>query len=293
MKDLREIWQRAQSGDRVGARRRLVRILQEEPRNVRAWALLATLLTDPAQQAECYRRILRIDPNNRRAAASLASLETGSGLIQTCPNCGAPLEPGEGATCPYCGTTTERGIALPDPFAEDFDGDGIPDVTFEAPTWEDLEAYIEDAGEATPKRVKPPSYSALAQFVVDELSGHQSRRYIVREICLRSEMNWEEAKAFVAEVEQVHQREIAKRRSPITLLISGSVLIIGMASLAYSLHNLTITARVFMESEGLQMEPLMWGLSELWNLLPGLAMVLGGLFGLGRMFVALQTRDDE
>jgi hypothetical protein len=49
-------------------------LLEAEPDNADAWALLATLLTDPAEQAQCYREILRIAPEDGQAAAWLESL---------------------------------------------------------------------------------------------------------------------------------------------------------------------------------------------------------------------------
>jgi len=52
----------------------LAELLETEPDNADAWALLATLLTDPAEQAQCYREILRITPGDRQAAAWLAAL---------------------------------------------------------------------------------------------------------------------------------------------------------------------------------------------------------------------------
>ena len=62
------------TGDQRGARLALLELLEAEPENPDAWALLATLLTDPAEQARCYREILRITPGDRQAAAWLESL---------------------------------------------------------------------------------------------------------------------------------------------------------------------------------------------------------------------------
>ena len=62
------------AGDQRGARLALVELLGAEPDNAEAWALLAIVLTDPAEQAQCYREILRITPDDRQAAAWLESL---------------------------------------------------------------------------------------------------------------------------------------------------------------------------------------------------------------------------
>jgi hypothetical protein len=62
------------TGDQRGARLALLELLEAEPDNTDAWALLATLLTDPGEQVRCYREILRITPGDRQAAAWLESL---------------------------------------------------------------------------------------------------------------------------------------------------------------------------------------------------------------------------
>lgn len=75
MRPLDLIWQQAQTGDRSGARKELASFLREQPGNVQGWLLLATLLDEPAQQAECYRKALRLDPQNHQAATMLQALE--------------------------------------------------------------------------------------------------------------------------------------------------------------------------------------------------------------------------
>ena len=62
------------AGDERGARLALAELLEAEPDNADAWALLAILLTHTDEQAQCYREILRITPDDRQAAAWLASL---------------------------------------------------------------------------------------------------------------------------------------------------------------------------------------------------------------------------
>jgi len=102
------------AGDRQEARVALVGLLDAEPDNADAWAVLAILLTHPAEQARCYREILRINPGDRQAELwlkSLASTPTAqkpSGW--SCPRCGGMVSasaqqgaPGERTICPYCG----------------------------------------------------------------------------------------------------------------------------------------------------------------------------------------------
>jgi hypothetical protein len=71
---LTAIRQRINSGDREEARSRLVDLLQSDPQNLAAWALMPVLLDDPAGQGDCYRHILRRDPGNRYATTMLEAL---------------------------------------------------------------------------------------------------------------------------------------------------------------------------------------------------------------------------
>ena len=129
---LDEIRYRINAGDREGARLVLVDLLEIDADNVDAWGLLAILLKDPAEQAECYRQILRIDPENRQAAVWLEALASQvpestvqekpfapEGITLQCPTCGGVTEVrfvGElhdkRAFCPHCGSQ----IDLPDSF---------------------------------------------------------------------------------------------------------------------------------------------------------------------------------
>ena len=132
------------AGDREGAKTALAELLEGQPDNADAWALLAILLTDPAEQAQCYREILRIDPNDRQAAIWLESLSArpeeppevqslpSDSDRRECPRCGAmitvsPLEgaPRSAALCPYCGYAIEPA---------DISGDSGPTLEHKVPS---------------------------------------------------------------------------------------------------------------------------------------------------------------
>ena len=90
------------AGDQRGARIALVELLEAEPDNADAWALLAILLTDPAEQAQCYREILRINPSDRQAEVWLESL---TGQVTEQPTGAQTLAQGpSGRSCPRCGS---------------------------------------------------------------------------------------------------------------------------------------------------------------------------------------------
>jgi hypothetical protein len=80
MDSLERIWQQAQAGDRMGARRELAFLLHTQPENLQAWMLLAELLDEPAQQADCYRRVLRFAPDHGQAIDRLSAVEQSFGI---------------------------------------------------------------------------------------------------------------------------------------------------------------------------------------------------------------------
>jgi len=59
------------AGERDSARAMVTRIVQTDPKSVTAWRLLASLLDDPAQKMECYRRIIAIAPDHLEAQEKL------------------------------------------------------------------------------------------------------------------------------------------------------------------------------------------------------------------------------
>lgn len=123
---------RINAGDRRGARLELTALLDSDPDDADAWALLAILLQDPVEQVECYRQILRINPDDRQAVAWLEALSqylpeasqqegpsTPDQWTLRCAQCGGVTEirfVGElrdkRAFCPHCGSQ----IDLPDSY---------------------------------------------------------------------------------------------------------------------------------------------------------------------------------
>ncbi len=130
--NLDDIKQRIKTGDTEGARGALVTLLQANPQNADGWELLATILDEPARQADCYRQILRINPSNRYAAERLQALASRSMVsssqgqptpdeeaVLLCKQCGGAMEvrfigemQDKRAICSHCGTDVD----LPDSF---------------------------------------------------------------------------------------------------------------------------------------------------------------------------------
>jgi len=73
-KILKQAQETLQKEDRVNARTLLVRLIKQEPRNVRAWMLLAEAVDTKEQAIYCLEHALKLDPHNSTALNWLAVL---------------------------------------------------------------------------------------------------------------------------------------------------------------------------------------------------------------------------
>lgn len=245
------IWQQVQTGDRLGAKKELARLLREQPNNVQGWLLMATLLDEPAQQAECYRKVLRLDPQNRRAATmiqQLASFEIPSSETPSSET-PSPVDVSE-TTQPQ-----PASVQIPELF----------DYTIE--------------GEVDEERLAALIREDLVKYVVCELGSDADRNALIRHVCETGEMSWREAEMFVARVALEHEREIMKRRSPFMLALSVGTLIGGVILFLAGGYML-----ILFFSRDLQIRPDF----AFYGIVTGLGMVVGGLIGLVRTLRALR-----
>ncbi len=192
MRSLELIWQQSQTGDRLGAKKELARLLREQPGNVQGWLLMATLLDEPAQQAECYRKVLRLDPQNRRAATMLQQI-----------------------------TPQEASQEMPQESASEAAPSPSPPVQIP-----ELFEYT-DEGEIDEERLAALTREDLANYVARELGSGADRNALIRHICETGDMAWPEAEAFVARVALENEHEITKRQSPVMLALSVGTMIGG------------------------------------------------------------------
>jgi hypothetical protein len=65
-------------GDRVGARKLIYAILEDEPRNLDAWSWACEIATTHEERVHCLKQILEIDPSHKFARRYLAQLQAGA-----------------------------------------------------------------------------------------------------------------------------------------------------------------------------------------------------------------------
>jgi twitching motility two-component system response regulator PilG len=70
----------AKAGNRVGARRHLLAVTQEDSANELAWIWLAGVAETPQNAVYCLQRVLELNPNNTQAAEGLKSTRLQAGI---------------------------------------------------------------------------------------------------------------------------------------------------------------------------------------------------------------------
>ncbi|HNT75254.1 MAG TPA: hypothetical protein PKH77_09565 [Anaerolineae bacterium] len=208
-------------GDLAGARRALVARLREDSEDLEAWLLLASVLLDPSQQAECYRRVLRLEPHHIQARALLSELTRRQPVIAQAAS-RRPASP----------TPPALPDNIPSPFAEgSFEEDEAaiedePDLPGE---------FLSDLAVTEPSNAEPLDAQELAlrAWVVQELSQNTGKNVIIHELCERAGMDWPHAEKLVLSVAQQERHTIAKRQAPLLILLSIGTLVGGIVVLVF------------------------------------------------------------
>ena len=117
----------------------------------------------------------------------------------------------------------------------------------------------------------------LTAMIIKELGKHHDRQEIVRKICEQTSKSWGEAEQFLTDVEAQNRRKIAVRQGPLLMFLSIGSLILGLGLLVY---NMEILVAIFNADLIQQILSLQSGYYRLAGLVTGLAMTIGGFYGI-------------
>ncbi len=113
----------------------------------------------------------------------------------------------------------------------------------------------------------------ITAYIIKELAKHRNPKDIVLTLCEKTKMSWSDAEKLVRQVQSVHGREIAARKSPLLIIFSIGLLFIGLAAIAFGI--LTIDH----DGSGNRLSTRMIFL--------GGGMILGGIIGLWNTIASL------
>lgn len=117
-------------------------------------------------------------------------------------------------------------------------------------------------------------------FIVNELGKHRHRRDVIADVCVRYNLNWKQAEELVAKVEIYDGQRVARRQSPLLIILGAGVILAGLA--------LTIDAIIYFWTlpqldsiEQLANAQLAYYMAA--SLVLGVAMITGGIIGLRKV----------
>ncbi len=130
--------------------------------------------------------------------------------------------------------------------------------------------------------------SVLTEYVIRELGRHVSRNDLIFDLCHRTGMSWDQAAKFVAEIEQTHRRVIARKQSPLFLVIGVGIFLGGVwafcGGVLYFLN--------FMQAGSISINPLDLRRDYV-NLIrvgTGLAMIVGSSIGVTQLVLSMMGK---
>lgn len=119
--------------------------------------------------------------------------------------------------------------------------------------------------------------AVLTEYIIQQLGKHVSRDNLIYDICQRTGRDWNNVNNLVAAVEQTHSTKIARKQSPILLIIALGILIAGIWSAGGALLyyvGLMQTGNFSIDPLSLRRDYVM-----LIRLGTGIAMIFGALIG--------------
>ncbi|CAG1015294.1 hypothetical protein ANAEL_05224 [Anaerolineales bacterium] len=132
---------------------------------------------------------------------------------------------------------------------------------------------------------------ALSQKILADLADARNMDDIVREVCEKADMDWKRAETLVNRLAAENEDKITISQSPVLVMlalftfISGVTLVIFAISQLYQVYSASTETFLF--------EMLFLGMNGqvlFWSLLLGVAMILGSLKGMTRIWAAILER---
>jgi hypothetical protein len=124
----------------------------------------------------------------------------------------------------------------------------------------------------------------ITNLIIKELGRHHSRNELIRSVCEQGSLDWKEAERLIQQVKEQHKHAIARRQSPILLLISFATVVAGIVFFFYSIQ---FFIDFFLGETLDKLLSLPSGYYKLVALPAGFGMVIGGLIGVWKTLLSL------
>jgi hypothetical protein len=126
----------------------------------------------------------------------------------------------------------------------------------------------------------------LTTFIIRELSKCSNRKDVVKKVCRKGGFRWQDAERLVILVEAQHRHKISEYRSqsPLLLLVSVAILLLGIGLLFYNMQTLLSVSPKDILGQILSLQHNSYRLLEVGT---GLGMTIAGIVGLWKALGAI------
>ncbi|MCL5097369.1 MAG: hypothetical protein M1608_07555 [Candidatus Omnitrophica bacterium] len=121
-------------------------------------------------------------------------------------------------------------------------------------------------------------------FVVDELSKHRNRNDILVALCNELGLYWNQAEQFVRDVESQQGQTIARRQSPLLIILGLGVILGGLGLTTYGVWYFWDLMQLNTMEQILSSESIYITAGSMGS---GLAMIVGGIIGFRKIIADL------
>lgn len=135
----------------------------------------------------------------------------------------------------------------------------------------------------------------VKEYVIDALVKMTDRDEIIKEVCLRENIDWDDGEALVCQIENGNRSQLEKRKSPLLMVASCLFTIVGFAWALYSFYRLVFPIYVIWKEFGGLAHGILW-VYDFWRFFPQLLMSTGmaisGIFGVRHALKGLKGEED-
>ncbi len=113
-------------------------------------------------------------------------------------------------------------------------------------------------------------------FIINELGRQRDRNDILLTLCRELDIEWAQAEQLVREVEAFDGRQIARRQSPLLIVIGLAIIIGGLALITYGIWYFWTFSQLEATQQLLETQFMYVAVG---GMITGLAMIVGGILG--------------
>lgn len=143
------------------------------------------------------------------------------------------------------------------------------------------------------------SADTLKEFVINSLARIVDRDDVIKEVCLRQNVFWDEGKSLVDQIEHENSVQLQKRKSPLLLILSMLFAAVGLIWGLFVFYALVFPIYSMWRTKGGLIDGALW-IYNFWGFFPQLLMSTGmaisGILGINHALKKLKgenTEDDD